>query len=306
MEQEFIIGRCPQCGEELKVPTTLERFSCMYCGARLTQQELRPRQEQKPGEREDYEKALALLPGCVTRYRGWQARITRSDFTGAFDEYASACAPVIMKLDSGIRAADDRNAAIQKAAQSLLDALKESWQQEKKRKQTITQDDDKIVLAIFFVPLVRKLELPSGEAFAKALQEEWVRRYPKNPFYLGSYDDIAGGFKKRFLGLCFITTAVCEFEGKSDDCEELTSFRAFRDGWLRQQPDGEALIREYYEIAPGIVSCIDLCSDRAARYAAIREQYLTPCYRDLQAGDPASCKETYVRMVRELQKEYLS
>ncbi|MFI3312345.1 MAG: hypothetical protein R3Y62_00520, partial [Eubacteriales bacterium] len=27
-EQEMIIGKCTQCGEELRVPSRLERFSC--------------------------------------------------------------------------------------------------------------------------------------------------------------------------------------------------------------------------------------------------------------------------------------
>ena len=117
-------------------------------------------------------------------------------------------------------------------------------------------DDEKIILAIFFVPMVRKLQLPVSEEFVTLLQKKWVERYPKSPFYLGDYDSISGGFRKKFLGLCFITTAVCQELGKPDNCAELTAFRAFRDGYLASQPDGEALIHEYYNIAPGIVTCI--------------------------------------------------
>ena len=36
-------------------------------------------------------------------------------------------------------------------------------------------------------------------------------------------------------GGCYITTAVCEFYGKPDDCHELTQFRKFRDEWLAKQ-----------------------------------------------------------------------
>lgn len=46
-------------------------------------------------------------------------------------------------------------------------------------------------------------------------------------------------------GGCYITTAVCEFYGKPDDCYELTEFRKFRDEWLALQPDGELLIKNY-------------------------------------------------------------
>lgn len=168
-------------------------------------------------------------------------------------------------------------------------------------------DEDKYVVALFFVPMVLRQELPSGREFADTLQAVWVERYPKSPFYVGDYETLAGGFrKKKFLGLCFITTAVCEAEGKPDDCVELTAFRAFRDGYLKAQPDGEALIEEYYRIAPTIVMCIDVCGDRTERYAAIRAQYLQPCYDALQAGDLAGCKTKYVRMVRDLEREYLS
>ena len=183
---------------------------------------------------------------------------------------------------------------------AMLDELEAGWQKKG------DMEDEKIVLAIFFVPMVRKQQLPISEEFVTILQKQWVERYPKSPFYLGDYESISGGFRKKFLGLCFITTAVCQELGKPDDCEELTAFRAFRDGYLRSQPDGEALIREYYNIAPGIVTCINTCSDRHASYARIREEYLAPCYQDLLAGRNESCKARYVRMVRDLEREYLS
>ena len=187
-----------------------------------------------------------------------------------------------------------------RAAAAMLDELEAGWQKKG------DMEDEKIVLAIFFVPMVRKQQLPISEEFVTILQKQWVERYPKSPFYLGDYESISGGFRKKFLGLCFITTAVCQELGKPDDCEELTAFRAFRDGYLRSQPDGEALIREYYNIAPGIVTCINTCSDRHASYARIREEFLAPCYQDLLAGRNESCKARYVRMVRDLEREYLS
>ena len=308
MEQEFKMGRCPKCGEELKVPIGLARFSCMYCGARLTQEELRPLHEQVvlgEGAAEDYALSLARLAGCVTNFRGWQSRISGKEFEAAFEEYANRCAPVFTQLDSGVRAAESgKTALIEKAAGRMLADLEENWKKEKRP--AFVRDDDKIIIAVYLVPMVRKLQLSVSETFAASLQKQWVEKYPKSPFYLGSYEDIAEGFKKKFLGLCFITTAVCESAGKGDDCEELTAFRAFRDGWLKQQKDGAELICEYYNIAPGIVTCIDLCSDRERRYAEIRERYLEPCFASLKAGEMEDCKARYVQMVRDLQKEYLS
>ena len=80
---------------------------------------------------------------------------------------------------------------------------------------------------------VGRLNLSVSDDFCNLLQQTWVQRYPKYPFYVGSYDAIQEGFKKRFK-FCFITTAICEAQGKPDDCAELTAFRAFRDGYLME------------------------------------------------------------------------
>ena len=294
--------------QELKVPASLAEFSCMYCGARLAQADLVTGAE-APAAPDDVSFGAALegLSGCIRNYRGYHKRVTKTDYEPAFAEYEAGCAAVICRLDAGVAGLPDpeRSAKLRAAAERMLDDLADDWAARKASR--LLFDEDKYVVALFFVPMVLRQELPSGREFADTLQSVWVERYPKSPFYVGDYDTLAGGFrKKKFLGLCFITTAVCEAEGKPDDCAELTAFRAFRDEYLQAQPDGKALIEEYYRIAPTIVMCIDVCGDRAERYAAIREQYLQPCYDALQAGDLAGCKTKYVRMVRDLEHEYLS
>jgi len=99
---------------------------------------------------------------------------------------------------------------------------------------------------------------------------------------------------------CFITTAVCENAQKPDDCYELTAFRAFRDEWLSVQPDGNALIQEYYQIAPTIVAAINQREDRTVIYDQLWERFLHPCLQDIEAKRFADCKERYIRMVNEL------
>ena len=309
MEQEFILGKCPKCMQELKVPASLAEFSCMYCGARLAQADLLTGAEAAPAAPDEtaFSAALEGLSGCIRNYRGYHKRVTKTDYEPAFAEYEAGCHAMVRRLDAGVAGlpADARAAQLRAAAGRMIDDLAFDWAARKGSR--FLFDEDKYVVALFFVPMVLRQELPSGREFADTLQAVWVERYPKSPFYVGDYETLAGGFrKKKFLGLCFITTAVCEAEGKPDDCAELTAFRAFRDGYLKAQPDGEALIEEYYRIAPTIVMCIDVCGDRTERYAAIRAQYLQPCYDALQAGDLTGCKTKYVRMVRDLEREYLS
>lgn len=60
-EQEFLSGFCPKCGESLKVPAKLSQFSCMYCGARLTADELL---DKPAGLRFDRTGGCAAAAGC--------------------------------------------------------------------------------------------------------------------------------------------------------------------------------------------------------------------------------------------------
>jgi tetratricopeptide (TPR) repeat protein len=106
-------------------------------------------------------------------------------------------------------------------------------------------------------------------------------------------------------GWCFITSAACASFGKSDNCYELTAFRAFRDGWLSSQPDGEAIVADYYRIAPAIVSAINRRTDSAAVYSGIWNTYLEKCLRLIEGGQYENCKQEYMNMVRELEKEWL-
>ena len=59
-----------------------------------------------------------------------------------------------------------------------------------------------------------------------------------------------------FIGGCFLTTAVVHWAGKADDCYELTVLRRFRDGYMRGLPDGQEMIRDYYQHAPRVVEVI--------------------------------------------------
>ena len=53
---------------------------------------------------------------------------------------------------------------------------------------------------------------------------------------------------------------------------------------------GEALIAEYYAIAPAIVSRIDRLAHAADIYRQIWQQYLSPCLRHLEQGEYKACR----------------
>lgn len=63
-------------------------------------------------------------------------------------------------------------------------------------------------------------------------------------------------------GGCHLTTVCCGMIGLADDCWELRTLRAFRDGWLVRQESGRADIARYYREAPEIARA--LASDPGA------------------------------------------
>ncbi len=106
-------------------------------------------------------------------------------------------------------------------------------------------------------------------------------------------------------GGCYITTAVCEKNKKTDNCYELETFRRFRDEWLANQSDGQQLIRKYYMLAPKIVELIDKSQDSDRIYAEINRRYLMPCLKYIERGEMENCKEHYLEMVSWLASRYL-
>lgn len=305
---ELISGYCPNCKEALQIPAHLKQFSCMYCGTRLTPGELMNDLIAEPASTADSDAALRYYQEhvieVITKHIGIEKEMNRAHYVSAFERYSDSNEHIFRQLDLAVNSGA---CTAEEAAAYFIDQLELRWDAEvkKRKRRSAVMDIDKFVIAIFLVPMVRRMKLSISEPYTVSLQAQWVSRYPKSPFYLGEYEEFSTGFQKRFLGLCFITTAVCRSSGKPDDCAELTAFRSFRDGYLRACPDGPALIDEYYDVAPGIVLRIELSHDRDEQYAAIRETYLEPCFRDIQAGRLQQCKDRYVAMVRNLEQEYL-
>lgn len=302
--EEIRKGNCPHCGKPLEIPAELEEFSCLYCGARSKTADLCVKKAIVAGEFEQRRQVLLQeLPKAVTGYPDYYKKITKKDFFPAFERYENENRETVDSLDLCVDACPDgEQAGVERLCKDLLDAIDAYMQADRRRNKSAIQFEVKVVLAIFLTPLIGKRKLHCAEAFRTELNRRWLERYPKQLWTPGDYDVMASGFRKRKW--CFITTATCAYEKKSDDCAELTAFRAFRDGWLTEH-GGQALIAEYYEKAPGIVTCIELCDNPAERYKEIRERWLAPCYRALQEDRMEECRDRYVDMVRTLEKRYL-
>lgn len=171
----------------------------------------------------------------------------------------------------------------------------------KKSKREMQMMEDSAFAALFTIPAMVRYGTPATDRLGDFLIEEWHKNFPKNQIQKGQFEEINNGFKKKRF--CYITTAVCDSMGKPDDCYELTLLRHYRDGWLSGQPEGEALIQTYYDTAPGIIARINTRKDAAGVYAKIYTDYLKPCIRYIEDGAYEACKNLYMEMVGELDKE---
>ena len=121
-------------------------------------------------------------------------------------------------------------------------------------------------------------------------------RYKRGGSSRGSDSSDGGG--------CFLTTACVEAKGLPDDCEELETLRWFRDNWLRQQPDGEAAIQRYYEIAPQIVEKINGLPDAQKQWERMYSEQVCPCAETIRSGKNEEAFMLYSAWVKELDAQY--
>lgn len=102
---------------------------------------------------------------------------------------------------------------------------------------------------------------------------------------------------------CFLTSACVGHLGKADDCAELTTLRRFRDTYMKGTEEGNALVTEYYAVAPKIVECIDASADKDAIYDDIYG-VITDCIGLINGGDNAAAQQRYVNMVNGLKTRF--
>ncbi len=98
-------------------------------------------------------------------------------------------------------------------------------------------------------------------------------------------------------GLCFITTAICKADNKPDDCDELETFRQFRDTYMMENEKRRELVRLYYDIAPKIVEKISARENSDEILNKLKTDYLMPSYRAINIGDYETAFYLYCDMV---------
>jgi hypothetical protein len=173
--------------------------------------------------------------------------------------------------------------------------------EKKKRAREQRMMDLNLTMAVFVFPSILQYKGNSSQPLVDKILEGWKREFPKSNLAYAEYEEIEKGFHRKF---CYITTAVCESSGRADDCYELTLLRDYRDHYLAEQPEGNEMIHEYYDVAPSIVKHINRKGNASEIYQSIWETYLSPCIHMIEDGELESCRDLYREMVYTLKDEY--
>lgn len=111
----------------------------------------------------------------------------------------------------------------------------------------------------------------------------------------GDDADECDTFEDKNASNCFMTSACVDYLGKEDDCYELETMRKFRDEKLRKVPGGKAMIREYYDVAPGIVKAINASKEKEKYYQDIYNTILH-CIDRINANEDKRAIALYLQM----------
>lgn len=248
------------------------------------------------------EDLIRLFDEMLAQVKGFRRKTYNGLFEKGFNQFRDVIGEITSLCEE--TAEEEQEALLEELAAIIPTHAGELMEQQPKRTRERLAVDYNMNMAVYVMPILTYTRDEFCIRLCRRMVEVWNQRKVSSlKLSYADYDAIAGGFKKKWW--CFITTAVCESMGQSDDCYELESLRAYRDGYLLKTEEGKALVEEYYDLAPAIVWVIDMHRDREKIYEDLYHSRLLPCIRCIEKGDNETCRDLYTDMVRDLKKKYL-
>jgi hypothetical protein len=141
-------------------------------------------------------------------------------------------------------------------------------------------------------------------------ERERIRRdegyaYDWTQSVIGFLTAILNFFSVVWNSCCFITTAVTEHLGLSDDCYYLTTLRRFRDEYIlgSRHPGRIRDLRRYYNVAPDVLRWIASHRDREKIWSYLCQTVLE-AVRAIEEGELDHAYRIYKRKVLGLKNQF--
>ena len=243
------------------------------------------------------------LTGMLFDNMSLMKKFNKDTYADAFNTYYENYKPLFDSIEKNCKDADDRDSYLRDLAASFVNrAVSEEESIEKKSDREHFIIDHNSVLAVYVLPALLEARSAELKSLADEIVKQWNEAFTRYTISSGTFAEIDGGFKRK---LCYITTAVCESLGKSDDCYELKTLRDYRDNYLLSNEDGVRVVDTYYNIAPTIVNRIGKSGDSKNIYRNIFNEYINPCIDLIENGKLDECEKLYSEMVYSLKERYM-
>lgn len=314
---QFKEGKCPKCFGVLQIPSGRDEVICMYCGEKIRTAEAEKLiiadKEKENGQiqnsdtvTEDYQEILQFATDHISdlfySVKSGFEDFKKNTYKDAFESYFRANYDVYVALEKIYLSDNQEKDMFHTLAKVFVGKIENDLKELKKRSKERKLIDCNLTMAVYVIPGVLHYGGAFADCFTDLLLQYWKEAFPATNLSKATFETVNSGFKTK---LCYITTAVCESLGKSDDCYELHVLRSYRDSYLSKQPDGMEMIGQYYDIAPTIVNRVNKMSERKEIYSSIWNEYLKPCISLIEDDRNDECKQVYTDMVHHLQKKFV-
>lgn len=103
---------------------------------------------------------------------------------------------------------------------------------------------------------------------------------------------------------CYLTTIICNLLGKGENALELQMMRAFRDGYMLNEPKLYPMLIEYDVVGPKIVNALIHDPLQMTIAKKLYENYITPITEDILLANYDIAIQKYTNMTQKLRNMY--
>ena len=136
------------------------------------------------------------LCAAVWEADDWLKQFNRADYEEAFRRYQERFGPLYTQA---VREAQDVE-GLEKLAAAMLDALERRW-----RKRLLGRGarmaDERQAVVCYLSPMLLEEPDPLCARFAGVLRQSWADRWPKQEYYITTYEVLRTGFRTSILGI---------------------------------------------------------------------------------------------------------
>ena len=307
-----VLIKCPHCGEAMQAPADRALILCMFCGEKIELVKAERPPAVVSGALADAAKCEENLPfvlshaGAVCEDYAQKVRaFKKNSYHTLFEEHKAQNYAFYTSVKQVLEyaSAEELDGIYRQIAGAFIADQRQVLEQVRKKNDKFSAQMDKnMFMVIYVLPSIKEIQDERADKLAEVICEEWRGAFKDSKIMASDYDSIMQGFKRK---LCYVTTAVCQNLNKGENCEELQLIKDFRDGYLSSTEEGQALIEEYYDIAPTLVKRIARDERAQEKYVWLWNTYLAPCVAYIRSGELENCKETYCNMMEELRAEHM-